>query len=474
MKFTKRSRILIKQGILFLAALVLLPILFTLSPAGSVDIQTGSEVSIAAEEVIPHSVYLAGQDVAIDGTVQGNVMAAGSQITVNGTIADDMYLAGETITIDGVVQGDAIVAGRMIKINGTIEGDLMTAGQAVILNSVVGDDARIAGEILVLDPQTQIGDDLIAAGASLESKANSQVGGNLYFSGSQAMLAGTVDQNVIGDMNALTLSGTVAEEVNVTIDGGKSLWPLLRPKQPIEVPKLSAGLTLTDTAQMGGPLTYKSDAEAQISQTAQVTGAVIREELQPWQPPASTPAEVVLNRLRRLVTLGLVGGLIVWLCPDWTDNLAESIQSKPLSSFGWGIVTLIAVAFTGLAIAAITSFLVVLLIATLPGLILPVLGIGILAYLTLLVSFGIFTAFVPQITLSLLGGRWLLHKPRPSLASDRFMALLVGLIIYTILTAIPVLSGIISLIIFFLGLGALWLWSKARFFPSSNQPMATA
>ena len=118
----KRSRVVLKRGVLFLIALVLLPMLFASLPVWSTNIQKGDQILIGAEEVIEDDLYVAGKTVTIDGTLKGNGIVAGELITVNGTIEDDVYLAGETVTIEGIVKGDAVVAGRLIQVNGTVEG----------------------------------------------------------------------------------------------------------------------------------------------------------------------------------------------------------------------------------------------------------------------------------------------------------------------------------------------------------------
>ena len=271
----KRSQIKIRNLILFFAALVLIPLLFTVSAAGTSDIRMGEQIIIGVEEVINDDLYLGGKVVAIDGAVQGNVIAAGDQITLKGSIEDDVYLAGNTITIDGAIKGDAIVAGQVITLNGEVEGDLMAAGQAVVVNGVVSDDIRMAGEALVLENQAQMADDVMAAGFSLESKPESRVGGTLNLDGGQALLAGSIDRNVMGGMGSLALSGSVGGDMNVSVGDRKPWRPPFISKLPVDLPDIPVGLTLMDSAQVGGQLTYQSNVEAKISEGAQVAGDTI-------------------------------------------------------------------------------------------------------------------------------------------------------------------------------------------------------
>ncbi len=435
---TSKQRNPTQRGFLFPIALALLLVLLAISPVWSLSSRVGEQVVIG----------------------------------VNETIDDDLYVAGNTITLDGTVKGDAVVAGRLIIINGTVEGDLTAAGQAVVVNGTVGDDVRLVGQALILDTRARIADDAIAAGFSLENKAGSTVGGDLAFAGVQALLAGNVKQNVTGFMAALDLRGTVGGNANATVgplgDEPESFYPPFLPQPPVSTPKLRSGLTVADTARIGGKLTYKTTDEGRISQQAQIAGGVARQELEPeqawssgaaWQPNS---VQILFWQLQRLLALLLVGWLLLRFLPDWTQNLAHTIRSKPLPSLGWGFVAFLAVEVLALAIALVTFLLTGLFAVTIPILIIPVLGIGTLANLTLLFGFVIFISFVPQIAIAFLGGRWLLRTARSDASTGWFVTLVVGLVAYVVLTAIPVLGSLLILVTVFLGLGALWLWGRKK------------
>ena len=436
MKQIKRWRISTKRAILFLLALALLPLLLAVTPVWSSNNPTPKQVIITA-----------GQ-----------------------TINDDLYLAEESITIDGTVKGDAVLAGKRVTVNGTVLGDLIAAAQVVTINGTVGDDVRIAGQALILGNKARVGDDAQAAGLSLENKAGSTIGGNLNFIGAQALLAGNVKQNVLGAMNSFALSGTVGQNLRVAAVGDSD--PLEVPfatKPPVEIPKVQPGFTLADTARIGGKVTYQSVNEARIAPKAQIAGGVVREPLESERVATSTPqrsTNYLLYQLQRFGALVLIGWLLLRFVPGWTRTLAATVQARPLPSLGWGVVTFITVLGAAIAIALVTMLLMMVLAFTLPNLILPAIGIGMLANFALLIGFGIFTSFVPQIVLSFLGGRWLLQKLRPNTTYRSFVALVVGLVAFVILTAIPVLGGILDLIVVLLGSGAIWMWGRTKINPA--------
>nr|MDZ7982277.1 polymer-forming cytoskeletal protein [Aulosira sp. ZfuVER01] len=401
-----------------------------------------------------------------------NLYLAGDNVTIDAdlVIDDDVYLVGDRVTIDGTVKGDAVLAGKQITINGTVEGDVIAAGQAVVINGTVGDDIRIAGQVLILDNKARVLDDVIAAGASLENNVGSAVEGNLHFYGAQALLAGSVAGNMVGAMNSLDLRGTVGQDVKVTALGDPNpLQAPFIPKSPVLIPKIQPGLTVGDSAQVNGKLTYKSLNNGNISQKAQITGGVVRKELPPdaahrygtaWEqmPTQRHFGWFLLNRLQRLLALVLVGWLLMRVLPSFISSLAVTVQTRTLTTLGWGIVSFLAVWAMIIAIAIISCILILIFAFTLPHLILPVIGLGMLANLTLLIGLLIFASYIPQIILSFLGGRWLLRTIRPNQPSGRFLSLVVGLVALVILTSIPMLGPILNLIIFFMGLGAFCLW----------------
>ncbi len=431
----KMRLIAIKRGLLVIAGFVLFVGVFALSPVWAMTSRSGEQVAIGASEVI----------------------------------GDDLYVAGNTITIDGTVKGDVIGAGRQITVNGTIEGDLIAAGQAVVINGTVKDDVRVAGQVLVLEKNARIADDVVAAGFSLESKTGSSVGGGLSFAGAQALLAGTVKQDVTGGMAALELRGTVGRNVSVTVaDKNEPFNPPIAPQPPVPVPQVPAGLTLADSAQIGGELIYKSPSEADISAGAKVASPPIREQVEYRQYRRESPTAAVPNNLGRLVTLLLVGLLLLWAVPVTTQSLANTVESKPLPSLSWGFVALLAVAVLAVAIPTVTFILTAVFALTVGGLVPLILGFGVLAHITLLTGFLLFTGYVPPIVLSLLGGRRLLRAIQPTREYSPIAPLAVGLLLFVLLTAIPGLGGLINLTVILLGLGAIWQWgqTKLRFAPA--------
>ncbi|MGB3757495.1 MAG: hypothetical protein WBA07_14145 [Rivularia sp. (in: cyanobacteria)] len=152
--------------------------------------------------------------------------------------------------------------------------------------------------------------------------------------------------------------------------------------------------------------------------------------------------------------------MLLRFVPGWTQGLTTTVQAKPLPSLGWGLVTFIGV-FAVMTIVPIVAFLLSGLLAfVLPYLILPVVSISILFAMCIGIALAVFATCIPQIIVSLLGGRWLIKKLRPNHLTGKMMSLFVGLVVFVLLSAIPVFGGILDLICVLISLGAVWLWGR--------------
>jgi cytoskeletal protein CcmA (bactofilin family) len=420
---------------LMIIGLALLAVLLAISPGWAVESQSGDQVIIGPDEVVD----------------------------------DDLYATANEIVVEGTVRGDLVAFGRSVIVDGTVEGDLIGAGQSVEIGGEVDDDVRIAGQALLLSEDASVGDDLIAAAYSLQNEPESNVGGTLWYAGYQALLAGTVGEDLAGAANALTLGGEIGGDADVDVDGeeGGAAPPAFVPVPQVPIPTVEPGLTLTDSALIGGNLTYQSSTEAQIDPGARIEGDVVREErpVEEEEATRSPVAETVLEALRSLVSLVLVGLLLMWLAPGWIRRRAYTVLDRPLASLGWGLLGLIAFLILGMVIVLVTILLAIVLgLLTLGGLVALVIILGLLAEAALVLIFLITTNYLAQIIVGFVAGVLLLESVLPGRGAGRFLPLVVGLIVYVILRAVPVLGPIVGLIVVLLGLGALliWVWTTVR------------
>jgi cytoskeletal protein CcmA (bactofilin family) len=418
--------------LLLMGFLVVLPVLLLVSPVWAVESRSGNEVVIGADEVIE----------------------------------DDLYVTANEVVMEGTVEGDLIAFGSSIAVDGTVEGDLISAGQSVEIGGTVEDDARIAGQTLLLGEGGEVEDDLIAAGFSLENVPGSAVGGTLLYAGYQALLQGTVSEDVNAAANGLELGGEVGANVDAEVDGEDGGPPSFLFALQADVPAIESGLTLTDSAVVGGNLTYESGTEARIDPQAQIEGEVIGEE-RPAEAEEDTYtfADAVFDNLRSFVALLLVGLILIWIAPNWVRRRASAVLDRPLVSLGWGVLGLVAFLVLGIVILLVTVLLgVILSLLTLGGLVALIVVLGLLAEVALVLAFWVYTNYLAQIVVSFLAGVLIVEAVGPGRGRERVLPLVVGVILYVLLRAIPVLGSLVVLTVVLLGLGALsrWFWTKLR------------
>jgi hypothetical protein len=82
----------------------------------------------------------------------------------------------------------------------------------------------------------------------------------------------------------------------------------------------------------------------------------------------------------------------------------------------------------------------------------------------LTVAFLICVFYLAPVVVSFLGGRMLLGQFQPDRAAGRMLPLVIGIVLYVILRAIPILGAIVVVVVVLLGLGALsiWAWRTVR------------
>jgi len=432
----RRWQTLRSRWLLILAALLLIGF-FAVTPARAADTRGGDQVVIGRDEVIN----------------------------------DDLYVAGNTVTIDGTIKGDMVAVASQITINGTVEGDLLAAGQGIVINGRVGDDVRAAGQAIMIGPGARIAGDLAAAGLSLENQAASSVEGDVLVGAYQALLAGTIGKNVQGGLSRLELRGAIGGEVDVAVNGEEGAFSAVQfsPAAQTPIPTVRPNLVVADSARIGGKLIYQSTAAATISSAAQVVGGTTFNQLPPTQ--TATPTRLPgLAYLQRLAGLLLVGLLLLWFMPAWTRRLADSVEAKPLPTFGWGLVAFVAFVAAVLGILIMTIILAIIFgYLTLGGLVAMSIGLGMLANAALVIGYIAFVAYVAEIIVGYMTGRWLLQRTQPAWLERPIIPLALGLTLYVILSAIPWLGALVGLFVTVLGLGALWEWGRQTF----TRPRAT-
>ena len=360
-----------------LFALVVLILALTPSPAAAADIRQGQDITIGATETIEDDLYAVGTNISISGTIHGDLVAAGSNISVDGTVTGDVIAAGNTIAIRGQVGGTVRAAGNTLVLDGKVTNDLLFAGNEVTILS------------------------------------NGRVGRDAVIGSANATITGQIGRDLQAGSTNLKLDGGVGGNVLTTVDR----------------------LQLTDRATIGGNLKYTSKNEAQIANTSSVKGSTERVTPDNGRAPLVTgPAALVIEWLKGLIGLLILGILVVFFFPGFARRAGEALVRSPWLTLAIGALVLI-----GLPILAIVFFAVGALIGG------------------WWIGFVVLSLFVVVLALSIpvaavgVGGAILRMTRRPV---PVWLALFIGLIALLLIALIPILGGLVIFCALLFGMGA--------------------
>jgi hypothetical protein len=184
-----------------------------------------------------------------------------------------------------------------------------------------------------------------------------------------------------------------------------------------------------------------------------------------------------LRFLRDYLTFAIIGGLALWLTPRLLNEWSENVHKEPFKSFSLGILSL----FAGYGSLLVFFFIVLAIAIGLFMIKLNVLGwifLGI-GLPSVGIAFGVLNllvAYISKIVVALLIGILLLGSLKLKKEPHRIWSLLLGLLIYLLVRAIPWLGWAVGVIVTLIGLGAIWIslvrWISPRPATTATPPLA--
>jgi cytoskeletal protein CcmA (bactofilin family) len=360
-----------------LLALIVLILALTPSPAAAADIRQGQDITIGTSE----------------------------------TIEDDLYAFGTNISINGTIHGDLIAAGSNISVDGTVTGDVIAAGNSIAIRGQVGGSVRAAGNTIVLDGK--VTNDLLAGGNELTILSNGRVGRDVIVGATNATVTGQIGRDLQAGTTNLKIDGGVGGNVMARVDR----------------------LQVTDRGTIGGNLNYTSKNEAQIANRSSVKGSTERQTPADGREPLVTgPAALIIEWLKGLIGLLILGILVVFFFPGFSRRAGEALVRSPWLTLAIGALVLI-----GLPILSIVFFAVGALIGG------WWIGFVVLALFVVVLALSIPVAAVG------VGGALLRMTRRPV---PVWLALFIGLIALLLVALIPILGGLVIFCALLFGMGA--------------------
>ena len=386
-------------------------------------------------------------------------------------IDDDLFIGGDTIEINGTVNGDVFAGGSVVLVNGTINGSLATGAQSVYINGDVSGSIYAGSSTMTLDKDAQVGRNVYYGGFNLTAKDGSYIGRDLLVGAYQALLAGEVSRDIRAAVGALEIDGVVGNDVIAEVASpSEDQGPMYYSRPPGVETVVPAGIRISEDAAIGGKLTYKSSQNQADAIAITPAGGIDYEYVSPADSKVDVDegrkvgtsalvATWLVKRVRMFITLLLLGSLVVWQLPSLLEKVESKSREETLPSFAWGLVSVVvvylgAVLAAGLIIAGAIFFGVI----TLGELAKVILTVGFTSMGLILAAFGLLLSYGSKIVIAYLVGKLLLKWLAPKFEGHMIWPLLIGLLLYTFLRAIPFGFGwVIGFTGTMIGLGAMWL-----------------
>lgn len=333
----------------------------------------------------------------------------------------DYFAVGDTVTISGTVNGDAYVAGGNVLVDGTINGDLLAAGGMVSIDGPVKHNIRVAGGTVIIS--SEVDGNITAAAGTLIINPGAKILGSLVVGAGNANLFAPVGKGATVGAGNLTVANKIGGDVVAGV----------------------GQLALQPNAMIAGSLTYWSKMPTSAATQTQVKGTTLYHQIaQSQKRPMQLAQEGIKGMMALFIGIGvaavlaglvitfLIGLIIMSLLPEFTKKTLSVIQDSPWKSLAIGFLSVIAVPVSG-----------VILLLTIIGI-----PIGILTFMAL----GLL-AYVAHIIGALFIGTWTLEHLHAQAAP--VWRLLVGLILFAVVSVVPIIGPFVHVCITLIAMGAL-------------------
>jgi cytoskeletal protein CcmA (bactofilin family) len=392
----------------YLPAVLTAAAMFTLLAASATAsvLKSENNIQISNLHVIDDDFYAFGENLTMDGTIEGDLLALVSQATIRGEVTQSACVACQTLKFSGSVGNSLRAAGINLDIDGSV-------GRSV---DVFGTMIRISRGAVITREVNAFGDKVYIDG---------QVGGKVYVRANEVFITGTVD----GDAE-------------------------IRAKK----------ITISPPASITGSLTYMAPAADSLVIDA---GADVSGEVK-WEPMKEEKQEKTYTwfilRVSSMLAALIFGVIVVRLFRPYATESFVQLRSRFAMSSAAGLLGLLGLIFCIVILVIALFFLAIgyvlltsegataglgLLFLVFSSLMIPITAFGSVAGGIILYSGKIIIAF--------LIGYFIVRGFRPNPKPLSSTSLFLGLLILLILYSLPYIGTIVYLLSMIIGAGAILL-----------------
>ena len=435
-------------------------------------------------------------------------------VAANEVVADDLFLAGDTVSMLGEVQGSLVTSGQEVVIGGTVRGDLIVGANRLVLlpGSVVEGNlfagaasVRLEGQVqgsvftgsayLNIEPTASIGANLYSGSYAINLEKGAVIEKDLFAGAAQTRLAGQVGRDVNLGTAAVSVEGKIGRDLKVELGDAAEVDAPFQPNLFIsnvpaeDIPAgVPMGLNVAESAKIGGKIDYTSTVDLSAGIKSQPSGGVtfstpVPGESYDYDRDNTYGIERALseksvgvwfwNNAQLLLALVVLGLVAIYAAQKPLLAVANKAKAEIWTSFGWGLLIIPAV-----YLGSIVAFIAILLLSlflwavTLGGL-----GFSVFSLLSLALGlgmglFGFMIKYGTALAAVWLIGEFLREKLFPN--TGKIVSLLLGVFVFSVLAAIPVIGWLFRAFVAFAGVGAAWnLLVSKKSNPSDPNGMVT-
>lgn len=391
------------------------------------------------------------------GGVRTTIMQTGDDIHISNLhhINDDFYAFGQNITVDGLIEGDLVAGGYEVFTNGDVTESQNVFAYRLHHTGTIGNslrafvntaeiDGHVGRSVMILAYDTRIG-----KGAMIER--------DVHIGGYSARLEGTVGGKATVRADRIYISGEIRGDVDIE---GKHI-------------------TLSPPTVIKGNLTYTSQEELKIDST---TGVTVLGETR-WKKPERKEEDEkekgglalrsVVLQVSKLLAAFLFGIIVIYVFKRYAQESFNQLRTRFAVSVALGFLALLIV-IAAVVILLVSVVFIIIGLSLISGnlapvgaivLILSILTVPIASFVT--VSGGI-VFYSGKILFALLLGYLAVKILRAEPVVLGKGQLLLGLIVLTVLFSIPYVGFPLYLLITIIGAGGIILGIK-NCRPASDQ-----
>ncbi|MEZ5552283.1 MAG: zf-HC2 domain-containing protein [Pseudomonadales bacterium] len=288
-------------------------------PAATLCLQLCLLAGFLTAAVPGHAFVIRGHDdrvtVPAGETIDDTLLVHADNILIEGTVTGDLIAFGERVTVRGVVGGNLLVGGEELDIEGQVSGSVISFGEKVTIRS------------------TSLGGNLFGAGETLTLHSGARVAGNAFMAGREVDVQGVIERDLLAGTEHLDLLGSV--------DGNLSIY--------------ARSADLADSARVGGDLTGKLERlESLVLADGALVAGTTRIDVWPEEPSRYLNLDYYLGQTV-LFLATLASGLVLFALFPALRSLRIQSGAELLIAAGFGAVTLIATPV--LAVVAVVTLI---------------------------------------------------------------------------------------------------------------------